>query len=62
VIGAADALGKPACALWRADIDDQVHVAQSMPRSRVEVQTTARSLPATIAASTFRRCATSSEP
>ena len=35
---------------------------QSMPRSSVEVQTTARSLPATIAASTLRRCATSSEP
>ena len=35
---------------------------QSMPRSRVEVQTTARSLPAAIAASTLRRCSTSSEP
>ena len=35
---------------------------QSMPRSRVEVQTTACSLPATMALSTLRRCSTASEP
>ena len=35
---------------------------QSMPRSSVEVQTTALSRPAAIASSTRRRCATSSEP
>ena len=35
---------------------------QSMPRSSVEVQTTARSLPAAIAASTLRRWPASSEP
>src|SRR6185437_13638184 len=33
---------------------------QSMPRSSVEVHTTARSLPATMAASTLRRCRFSS--
>ena len=33
-----------------------------MPRSSVEVQTTARSLPAAIAASTLRRWVASSEP
>ena len=35
---------------------------QSTPRSSVEVHTTALSLPSPIAASTRRRCATSSEP
>jgi len=35
---------------------------QSMPRSSVEVQTTARSAPLAIAASTLRRCSGASEP
>ena len=35
---------------------------QSMPRSRVEVQTTARSSPRAMAASTLRRCSAASEP
>ena len=35
---------------------------QSMPRSSVEVQTTARSSPRAIAASTLRRCSAASEP
>jgi len=35
---------------------------QSTPRSSEEVATTARSRPSAIAASTLRRCATSSEP
>ena len=35
---------------------------QSMPRSSVEVQTTARKAPLAIAASTLRRCSGDSEP
>ncbi|MEI9929176.1 MAG: hypothetical protein WDM89_01060 [Rhizomicrobium sp.] len=62
VVGAADALHKSRCA-FGAPMQITLSTApQSMPRSRVEVQTTARRLPFVIALSTLRRCAGASEP
>ena len=62
VIGTADALDQP-CGALGAPMQITLSTApQSIPRSRVEVQTTAFSLPATMAPSTFLRWSTSSEP
>ena len=62
VIGAADALQQPARALRRADIDDEIDVAPVDAEIERRGADHGAQLPAAIAASTLRRCATSSEP
>jgi len=46
----------------RADIDDEIDIAPIDAEIERDVHTTARRRPLAIAASTLRRCATSSEP
>jgi hypothetical protein len=62
MVGAADPLHQAAHALGRAHLDHQVDVAPVDAEIERGVATTARSLPAAIAASTLRRCSTASEP
>jgi hypothetical protein len=62
VVGAADALQQRLAPFGAPTLTTRSTSPQSMPRSSVEVQTTARSFPAAIAASTLRRWPTSSEP
>ena len=58
-VGAADTLQQPGNALGCANLDNLSTPPRSMPRSSDEVATTARRLPAAMAASTLRRCSTS---
>src|SRR5262249_4114317 len=62
VVGATDAWRRREAPLGAPILTTRSMSPQSTPRSRDDVATTARSLPCAIAASTLRRCATSSEP
>jgi hypothetical protein len=55
VVGAADALEQAARSLGRAHLHHQVDIAPVDPRSRLAVQTSARSSPRAMAPSTLRR-------
>jgi hypothetical protein len=62
MVGAADALDKAARPFGAPTLMTRSTSPQSMPRSSVEVATTAFRVPAAMAASTLRRRAASSEP